>query len=311
MKKQIGFKNTVYFRQAGLLMRILPIIAKEPVFALKGGTAINFFVRNLPRLSIDIDLTYLPLDSRNTALSEITSALRRISSGISKTFPKAKIVEKSIESSKYISGMVIRTDVTVKIEVNTVIRGSVYKPKVNELVEKAEEYFGLSLSVNTLSLADLYGGKICAALDRQHPRDLFDVKLLFENEGITEETRKAFIVYLISHSRPIAEVLSPVLHSDLESVFKNEFKDMSEIEVSLDDIFNTRETLVKQIVRILNEDERKFLIGFKTGMPEWSLLGLDGIENLPAVQWKMKNLSGMDDGKREKAGRKLKKVLEV
>ena len=311
MKKQIGFKNTVYFRQAGLLMRILPIIAKEPVFALKGGTAINFFVRNLPRLSIDIDLTYLPLDSRNTALSEITSALRRISSGISKTFPKAKIVEKSIESSKYISGMVIRTDVTVKIEVNTVIRGSVYKPKVNELVEKAEEYFGLSLSVNTLSLADLYGGKICAAIDRQHPRDLFDVKLLFENEGITEETRKAFIVYLISHSRPIAEVLSPVLHSDLESVFKNEFKDMSEIEVSLDDIFNTRETLVKQIVRILNEDERKFLIGFKTGMPEWSLLGLDGIENLPAVQWKMKNLSGMDDGKREKAGRKLKKVLEV
>ena len=311
MKKQIGFKNTVYFRQAGLLMRILPIIAKEPVFALKGGTAINFFVRNLPRLSIDIDLTYLPLDSRNTALSEITSALRRISSGISKTFPKAKIVEKSIESSKYISGMVIRTDVTVKIEVNTVIRGSVYKPKVNELVEKAEEYFGLSLSVNTLSFADLYGGKICAALDRQHPRDLFDVKLLFENEGITEETRKAFIVYLISHSRPIAEVLSPVLHSDLESVFKNEFKDMSEIEVSLDDIFNTRETLVKQIVRILNEDERKFLIGFKTGMPEWSLLGLDGIENLPAVQWKMKNLSGMDDGKREKAGRKLKKVLEV
>ena len=311
MKKQIGFKNTVYFRQAGLLMRILPIIAKEPVFALKGGTAINFFVRNLPRLSIDIDLTYLPLDSRNTALSEITSALRRISSGISKTFPKAKIVEKSIESSKYISGMVIRTDVTVKIEVNTVIRGSVYKPKVNELVEKAEEYFGLSLSVNTLSFADLYGGKICAALDRQHPRDLFDVKLLFENEGITEETRKAFIVYLISHSRPIAEVLSPVLHSDLESVFKNEFKDMAEIEVSLDDILNARDVLVKQIVRILNEDERKFLIGFKTGMPEWSLLGLDGIENLPAVQWKMKNLSGMDDGKREKAGRKLKKVLEV
>lgn len=311
MKKHTGFKNTVYFKQAGLLMRILPLIAKEPVFALKGGTAINFFVRNLPRLSIDIDLTYLPLNSRNTAFSEITSALRRISSGISKTFPNAKIAEKIIEGSKYIIGMVIRTDVTVKIEVNTIIRGAVYKPIVSELVEKAEEYFGLSLSVNTLSFADLYGGKICAALDRQHPRDLFDVKLLLENEGITEEMKKAFIVYLISHSRPIAEVLSPTLRPDLESVFKNEFKDMAEIEVSLDDILNARDVLVKQIVRILSEDERKFLISFKTGTPEWSLLGLDGIENLPAIQWKMKNLSGLDDGKREKAGRKLRKVLEV
>lgn len=309
--KHTGFRNTVYFRQAGLLMRIFPIIAKEPVFVLKGGTAINFFVRNLPRLSIDIDLTYLPLNSRNTALSEITAGLRRISSGISKAFPNAKIAEKSIEGLKYISGMVIRTDVTVKIEVNTVIRGAVYKPKVSKLVEKAEEYFGLSLSVNTLSFADLYGGKICAALDRQHPRDLFDVKLLLENEGITEETRKAFIVYLISHSRPIAEVLSPALHSDLESVFNNEFRDMAEIEISLDDILKTREALVRQIIRILNEDERKFLISFKTGTPEWSLLGLDGIEDLPAVQWKMKNLSGMGDEKRGKAVKKLREMLGV
>lgn len=144
--KQSGFRNTVYFRQAGFLLRILPIIAKEPAFALKGGTAINFFVRNLTRLSIDIDLTYLPLDSRNTALAETTFALRRIATGISKAFPNVKIAEKSIEGSKYISGMVIRTDVTIKIEANTVIRGAVYKPKVSELVEKAEEYFGLSLS---------------------------------------------------------------------------------------------------------------------------------------------------------------------
>ena len=157
MKKHTGFKNTVYFRQAGLLMRILPIIAKEPAFALKGGTAINFFVRNLPRLSIDIDLTYLPLNSRNTALAEITSALRRISTGISKTFPNAKITEKKIEGSKYISGMVIRTDVTVKIEVNTIIRGAVYKPKVSELVEKAEEYFHQKPEMSIEEVAEKVG----------------------------------------------------------------------------------------------------------------------------------------------------------
>jgi predicted nucleotidyltransferase component of viral defense system len=58
-------KDTVFFRQAELLLRILPLIYKEYVFALKGGTAINFFVRDLLRLSVDIDLTYLPLKNRD------------------------------------------------------------------------------------------------------------------------------------------------------------------------------------------------------------------------------------------------------
>jgi hypothetical protein len=46
------------------LIRVLPSIAEEACFALKGGTAINLFVRDMPRLSVDIDLTYLPVQPR-------------------------------------------------------------------------------------------------------------------------------------------------------------------------------------------------------------------------------------------------------
>ena len=71
-------RNSPYFKQAELLVRVLPNIARETCFALKGGTAINFFVRNLPRLSVDIDLVYLLIEDRTTSLTGIDSALNRI-----------------------------------------------------------------------------------------------------------------------------------------------------------------------------------------------------------------------------------------
>jgi len=74
--------DSVYSKQAELLLRILPIIDRESAFALKGGTAINFFVRDLPRISIDIDLAYLPVGERDVALEAISSALVRISQDI-------------------------------------------------------------------------------------------------------------------------------------------------------------------------------------------------------------------------------------
>jgi predicted nucleotidyltransferase component of viral defense system len=61
--------STRFKTQADLLLRVIPHIEKEKLFALKGGTAINLFVRDMPRLSVDIDLTYLPFDDRKTAVS--------------------------------------------------------------------------------------------------------------------------------------------------------------------------------------------------------------------------------------------------
>ncbi len=68
--------------------------------------------------------------------------------------------------------------------------------------------------------------EICAALDRQHPRDLFDVKLLLDNEGITDKIRTAFIVYLISHNRPMNELLNPTFQ-DISHQYTSEFTEIN------------------------------------------------------------------------------------
>jgi len=106
----------------------------------------------------------------------------------------------------YSDGQVIRATVetpeaTIKIEPNTIFRGCVYPTLNRDLVGTAQQRFGLYVRVRTLSTADLYGGKLCAALDRQHPRDLFDVNVLMETDGITPEIRRAFVVYLAGHNR--------------------------------------------------------------------------------------------------------------
>src|SRR5690606_36532122 len=63
--------HDAYRAQVELLIRCLPAVANAPDFALKGGTAINLFLRDMPRLSVDIDLTYLPITDRANALTDI------------------------------------------------------------------------------------------------------------------------------------------------------------------------------------------------------------------------------------------------
>jgi hypothetical protein len=156
----------------------------------------------------------------------------------------------------------------------------------------------------------LYGGKICAALDRQHPRDLFDIKLLIENEGLADETRRAFIVYLISHPRPMAELLSPNL-LDIESTFNNEFIGMTRVTVALDDLLAARQYLLTWIHQTLTHDERRFILSVKNGQPDWSLSPFPDIDKLPAVKWKLLNIMQMNHKKRESAYQKLKSILDL
>ena len=300
--------NNIYYKQAELLLRVLPIIDRENEFALKGGTALNFFWRDSPRLSVDIDLTYLPVKERNESLKDINDKLLNIRDGISRTIAETNITGRTTEGN-LLSGLLVRNnESTIKVEVNTVIRGSVLPAERKRLCDKAEDIFELSVSVQTLSFADLYGGKICAALDRQHPRDLFDIKLLLDNEGITENIRKAFIVYLVSHNRPINEVLNPGLQ-DIRPVFENEFAGMTEQETSLEDLVNVRSLLIEIIKNELTADEKKFLLSFKSMNPQWELLGLNGIENLPSVKWKLINLAKMKAKEHERAYKKLEEYL--
>ena len=299
--------STEYYRQVQLLMSALPLVAEEKCFALKGGTAINLFIRNFPRLSVDIDLVYLPMDDRDTALANITAALNRIADSILKTLPDAQ-VQKSFESRADALRLIVKQgDVQIKIELSPVLRGSVFPEGLREVTEKVEEQFGY-VEMQVVSIEDLYAGKLCAALDRQHPRDLFDVKFLLENEGLTDDLRKTFLVYLISHNRTMAELLRPT-RKDLRAVYENEFIRMAQVDVPLEELEAVRETLISDLNAALTEEEKRFLLSFKSLEPDWPLLGLPNIEALPAVRWKMLNLGKMDKGKHSQALKDLEEVL--
>lgn len=299
--------DPLYIRQAKLLLQCLPEIGKQTCFALKGGTAINLFVRSMPRLSVDIDLTYLPLTGRAEALADITRAMEAIAKDVMHRIPGSRVqVGRTRGAATKLA--VSLGDVQIKVEPNQVLRGSVYPPDTRDLCSEAQALFELFVSVRTLALADLYGGKLCAALDRQHPRDLYDVQLLMENEGLTPQVRRAFVVYLASHDRPMHELLDPQF-KDLAKVHVDEFAGMAREEVQVEALCETRKRIVVLIRETLDADEKRFLLSMKRADPEWDALGIAHLRELPALQWKLQNIRRMTVAKRQTALEKLQKVL--
>ncbi|MGQ7945092.1 nucleotidyl transferase AbiEii/AbiGii toxin family protein [Flavobacterium sp. WC2509] len=304
----LGAKE-IYRKQVQLLVRILPLVDTEKCFALKGGTAINLFYRALPRLSVDIDLLYIPMDDRDTALINIRAALSRISKLIHERIPGTR-VQDAHDQSDALRLIVSHGEIRIKVELSPVIRGTVFPEVRKEVVEEVEAEFGY-VEMQLASHPDLYAGKLCAALDRQHPRDLFDVKFLLENEGLTDDLRKTFLIFLISHQRPMSELLDPH-RKDISDIYETEFRQMAEVDVPLMQLEETREDLIHQINSQMTDNEKQFLLSFKNKTPDWSLLEMENIEiiaNLPSVLWKMINLNRMPEQKHKEAYDKLKKVL--
>jgi hypothetical protein len=176
------------------------------------------------------------------------------------------------------------------------------------LSPKAEAEFGFA-RVPLLSFEDLYAGKICATLDRQHPRDLYDIHMLLNNEGISERLKNAFLVYLMSHNRPMAELLEPHL-VDIEPLYRTEFDGMTFDPISLQDLEATLSQLIQEVHGALTDPDRHFLVSFKKGEADWSAFPTPDVERLPAIQWKMLNLNRMGRTKRKEAVIKLEKVLQ-
>lgn len=298
-----------YRQQVALLMRVLPLVAEEKAFALKGGTAINLFVRDLPRLSVDIDLTYLPVEDRAASLKAIEAAMLRMAVTIERRIPRAKVTPSRLEKEKTVTKLVVRTaDAQIKIEVTPVLRGCVYEPTMMTVTAPVEAAFGFA-EIQTVSFADLYAGKIVAALDRQHPRDLFDVRDLLANEGVNDELRLAFIVYVLSHPRPMAEILSPKRKA-IEGEFQRGFEGMTPEPVPLDELLAAREAIIDTMVGQMPDAHRQFLLSFKGGPADWSLLNLPGVQALPAVQWKQQNLDALPTDKRAALATTLAGVLQ-
>ncbi len=302
--------DEVYRRQVALLLKVVPLVASEPSFALKGGTAINLFLRDMPRLSVDLDLTYVPVKDRASSLKDIDEAMRRTVKKIEAGVPGAHVNANAPKGEKTITKLVVRAhNAQIKIEVTPVLRGCVYEPALRQVSARVEAEFGFA-EMSVVSFADLYAGKIVAALDRQHPRDLFDVRDLLAHEGIDEKLRKAFAVYVVSHDRPMAEVLAPA-RRDISAEYKRGFEGMVNQPVSLDDLLKTREDLIREIVGRMPEAHRRFLVSVKRGEPDWSLLDLPGIKDLPAVRWKLENLAKLGAERRAQLLKGLTEVLGV
>lgn len=254
-----------FLPQARLAVRVLRHVAKERELALKGGTAINLFYRDLPRLSVDLDLTFVKVMGREESLKAISEALERIATDVEKVFTDARVNRGGLADGR----LLVRDDMAqVKVEVNTVIRGGVRDPQRIMARPVVQDRFG-DIEANVMSFDDCYAGKLVAALDRQHPRDLYDVKLLLAGEGLTRGLLDAFVVYLASHDRPMSEVLVPA-GKDIGAIYENEFADMVVEPVSLEELIETRTKLVDEL--------RK------------ALLPYPHLSGLPAIRWKLQNL---------------------
>ena len=189
--------NQVYLDSARLLTRVAPLVLVDDTFAVKGGTAINLFLRDMPRLSVDLDLVFPDYTvPRAEALKRINEAIRQSVARLKKRgFQTHAPASADAGETKL---LVRQGAIQVKIEVNFVMRGTVNPVRMASLTQSARDTLQADLEIPVVSLADVYGGKLVAGMDRQHPRDLFDVMQLFAHEGITAGIRRAFVVYLAS-----------------------------------------------------------------------------------------------------------------
>lgn len=290
--------NEAYVRTVRLLLDIAPAVFVNPLLAMKGGTALNLFLQDMPRLSVDIDVAFTRHDMpREAAIQAIAEELTAIRDRVSR-MGYGVVTPKTAEGHE--AKLFIRADdAEVKVEVNYVFRGTVLPVEARRLVPAAQERFAASVELPTLSSAELYGSKLVAALDRQHPRDLFDVKLMLDT-GYRwgEEMLDCFVVYLVGHNRPMHEVLFPTM-KPLDAIFENEFDGMTGAPVELSALEAVRGRLLHELPRALLPRHREFLLSMARAAPNWALMPYPHLEQLPALQWKLVNLEKLrKNGKR-------------
>lgn len=280
--------NPAYIRTVQLLLDVAPAVFDTHAFAMKGGTAINLFVQDMPRLSVDIDVVFVSHalgrdDALKTIAAELAAARHRV-----QTLGYEAELRKIQDGTE--AKMFVRTpDAEVKVEVNFVFRGTVLPPQRRSLTPAAQQLFAADIQIPVLADAELYGSKLVAALDRQHPRDLFDVQLMLATHGWDEPLLDCFVVYLAGHNRPTHEVLFPK-EKPLEGVFAAEFEGMTLAPVALPELLATRQRMLTELPQALLPRHRDFLLSMLRAEPDWSLLPHAHLGQLPALQWKLQNL---------------------
>lgn len=296
-----NLQTSVFAQKVDLLLRLLPLIMEEKVFAVHGGTAINLFLRNLPRYSVDIDLTYIPLADRKKSIDDINFHLKSISEKACKAFPGMHII------SNYTTCKLLceYRGKQVKVEVNQTKRGIVGGELMHlPLCEKAQNEFQVYCIADIVPVSLLYGGKVAAALSRQHPRDLFDVKYMTVP---LEECREGLIFCLLGSDRPIHESFAPTLIDQREAL-ANQFVGMTETPFTYEEFEETRNKLISDVNRFLTDADRHFLVSFECGEPEWDNYEFAHFKDFPSVKWKLLNLQKLAEQNPEKMKTEAEKL---
>ena len=235
--------NELYKRQVALLIRIMPSVYRIEDFAVHGGTAINLFHKDMPRYSVDIDITYIPIEDREKSLKTINTHLVELKQMIEKTIPGIRVTHKP-DVWKLLC---IKDGATVKIEVNGTKRGIIGATEDKLLCAKAQSEFSMGCKARIVSFSQLYGGKISAALSRQHPRDLFDCKYLPLN--LLGEVKDGLVFCLLGSDKPILESLQPN-PIDQREALHGQFEGMTDISFSYEDYELTRKELIERVNQI-------------------------------------------------------------
>jgi predicted nucleotidyltransferase component of viral defense system len=302
--------ESTFKQQVSLLLEIISDVFANDELALKGGTAINLFVQDLPRLSVDIDVAYIKISDRTTFISRISEITTEICRKL-RTKSALKVFPNRTSDGFTNQIRVEDQSTSIKIDINFIMRGTVYDCVQLNSSEMVKNVFKKSVKIKCLSFEDLYAGKFCAALDRSHPRDLFDLFIFFKSHKMTKKLKIAFIVYLLSSNRPIFELLDPLPNKDLEELFKKEFEGMVEEAVTIEELKESKNLLINSIHEALNENDRKFLISFKSGDPIWDLFPFESLKDMPSIKWKLYNIKNMPRAKHEFMLQKLKDVLKA
>ena len=278
-----NIQTQIYAQKVELLLRLLPIVMEEGVFAVHGGSAINLFLKDLPRYSVDIDLTYIPLAGRKESLEDINAHLKSIADKALRAFKGMHVVP-NYATCKLLCEY---RGKQVKVEVNQTKRGIVGGDVMHvPLSDKAQEEFGLYVEADIVPMTLLYGGKIATALSRQHPRDLFDVRHM---DIPLQECREGLIFCLLGSDRPIHESFAPQLIDQREAM-ANQFSGMTDIPFTYEEFEHTRANLITDVNKLMTDSDRHFLVGFERGEPLWDGYDFSYFLDYPSVQWKLLNL---------------------
>jgi len=294
--------NNKYFAQAELMLNVLTSMPFDN-FALKGGTAINFFYENMPRYSVDIDLTWTKISPRDAAITEIHNAMKIIEQNLKKLNFNTVLLNAN-KDNPAIKLNVTNQNASVIIEPNTTLRGNLLPVEIKNLTEKSIKTFKVSGSIPCLAYKEVYAGKLTAMISRQHPRDIFDMYLYLRKNNNIKDLMDCFIAYLAQGNRPFSELLNPN-ETDITRIYETDFYGMTIEKISIDLLIETRKTIFSQVKKYLTNSHKSFLISLLLDKPEYHLMPFDNLSSLPAIQWKLQNISKMNNEKRKKEIMKL------